>query len=386
VKLFEKKLNKTTVGNFEFISDNQNGFYSYDGQLYQSDLVRSSIRPIVSAVGKSVSKHIFEQVKDGVKDIQVNPQTYIRFLLEEPNPYMTGQLLQEKLTTQLLLNNNAFAFIQRNNNGLPIAIYPIVAYNCEAIKSNGELFMTFYLKRNDANSIVTFRYTDLIHLRRDFNENEIFGSSPATTLVPLMEIVTTTDQGIVKAIKNSNMVNWLLKYNSQLKDEHLTKSVKTFIDNFLSNSSETVGAIGADAKFDVTQIKPNDYVPNASQMDRTKERIYSFFNTNEKIVQSKFNEDEWISFYESCVEPIILQLSNEYTRKIFTRKERIDGNYIMFEASNLGYASTQTKLAFMGMVDRGSMVPNEWRKLFNWAPIDGGDEPIRRLDTRPITE
>jgi len=108
VKLFEKKLNKTTVGNFEFISDNQNGFYSYDGQLYQSDLVRSSIRPIVSAVGKSVSKHILEQMKDGVKDIKVNPQTYIRFLLEEPNPYMTGQLLQEKLTTQLLLNNNAF--------------------------------------------------------------------------------------------------------------------------------------------------------------------------------------------------------------------------------------------------------------------------------------
>ena len=33
------------------------------------------------------------------------------------------------------------------------------------------------------------------------------------------------------------------------------------------------------------------------------------------------------------------------------------------------------------MVDRGAMVPNEWRDLFNYAPIENGDKPIRRLDT-----
>lgn len=386
MKLFEKKINKATTLNFDLISDNQNGFYSYDGQMYQSDLIRSAIRPMVSAVGKSIGKHIEETIVNGITDVKVNQQTYMKFLLEEPNAYMTGQLLQEKLATQLLLNNNAFAFIHRDNNGMPIAIYPIVAYNCEATKSSGELFLTFYLKRNDANSVVTFRYTDVIHLRRDFNDNEIFGSSPASAIIPLMEIVTTTDQGIVKAVKNSNMINWLLKYNTTMKDEHLVNSVKSFVNNFLSSSSESVGAMGTDAKMDAIQIKPTDYVPNASQMDRTKDRVYSFFNTNDKIVQSKFSEDEWISFYESCVEPIILQLSNEYTRKLFTRKDRMNGNYIMFEASNLGYASTQTKLAFVSMVDRGAMVPNEWRKLFNWAPIEGGDEPIRRLDTRPISE
>lgn len=38
------------------------------------------------------------------------------------------------------------------------------------------------------------------------------------------------------------------------------------------------------------------------------------------------------------------------------------------------------------MVDRGALTPNEWRKIFNLAPVEGGDEPIRRLDTRPTSE
>ena len=33
------------------------------------------------------------------------------------------------------------------------------------------------------------------------------------------------------------------------------------------------------------------------------------------------------------------------------------------------------------MVDRGALTPNEWRNIFNLPPIDGGDTPIRRLDT-----
>ena len=121
-------------------------------------------------------------------------------------------------------------------------------------------------------------------------------------------------------------------------------------------------------------------------MDRTTQRIYSFFNTNIKIVQGSYNEDEWISYYEVAVEPDVVQLSGEYTRKLFTRRERGFGNRIYFEASNLNYASTKTKLEFVAMVDRGAMVPNQWRDLFNWAPIEGGDKPIRRLDTRPADE
>ncbi len=76
-----------------------------------------------------------------------------------------------------------------------------------------------------------------------------------------------------------------------------------------------------------------------------------------------------------------MQMSGEYTRKLFTRRERGFGNRIIFEASSLQYASMQTKLNLLQMVDRGSMTPNEWREVLNLGPIEGGDKPIRRLDT-----
>ena len=368
------------------VTERGEGFYSWNGNLYKSDIVRAAIRPKARAIGKTVAKHIRETIRaNGIKENKVNPDVYMKFLLEEPNPYMTGQMLQEKLAVQLELNNNAFAYIARDENGYAVEIYPINAMSCEAVKNNqGELFIIFNIKDGRR---VTFRYTDIIHLRKDFNNNEIFGDSPAQALAELMEIVSVSDQGIVKAIKNSNVIRWLLKFHGQLRPEDIKKQTKEFVDSFLSSeTSETTGAAAIDSKFDAQQIDPKDYVPNAAQTDRTVKRIYAFFNTNEKIVQGNYTENEWISYYETAIEPDVAQLSGEYTRKLFTRRERGFGNRIYFEASNLSYSSTQTKLAFVAMVDRGAMTPNQWRDLFNWAPIEGGDEPIRRLDTQVVNQ
>lgn len=383
---FLRPENRTvTVSKYRLITDEGEGFYAWNGNLYRSDIVRAAIRPKARAVGKTIGKHIRETIKpDGSKEIKINPEPYMRFLLEEPNPYMTGQMLQEKLAVQLELNNNAFAYINRDENGLPIEIYPITATYVDAVQnSSGELFLRFTLK---SGKTVTFRYADIIHLRKDFNGNEIFGDSPAQALTPLMEIVNTTDQGIVKAIKNSNVVKWLLKFNQSLRPEDIKKNTKEFVDSYLNVESETVGAAATDAKAEAKQVEPKDYVPNAAQMDRTTKRIYSFFNTNEKIVQGSYDEDEWISYYETAIEPDVVQLAGEYTRKLFSRHQRGFGNKIIFESSNLAFASMKTKLSLVQYVDRAIMTPNEVREILHYAPLEGGDKPIRRLDTRPADE
>ncbi len=50
-----------------------------------------------------------------------------------------------------------------------------------------------------------------------------------------------------------------------------------------------------------------------------------------------------------------------------------------------GY-DVKAKLNLLQMVDRGALTPNEWRRAFNLAPVDGGDKPIRRLDTQPVNQ
>ena len=363
---------------FQMIEDRGNGFYSWDGKLYKSDIVRACIRPKIKAIGKLIPEHIRNNKQEG---FAINPEPYIRFLLEEPNPYMSGQVFFEKMTMQLALNNNAFAVLVRDENGYPTEMYNVPCVSAEAIYDNKGLLYIKFTNKNG--KIVTFPYTDIIHIRQDFNDNDIFGESPRESLLPLMNVISTTDQGIITAVKTSGVIRCLLKYNSSLRPEDLRKNVKQFTEDFLSTENEG-GAAGVDSKAEAQQIDPKDYVPNAAQLDRTTQRIYSFFNTNEKIVQSNFNEDEWNAYYESEIEPIAMQLSNEFTRKLFTRRERGFGNKIIFAANNLQYASMNTKLGLQAMVDRGAMTPNEWREVLNLPPVEDGDKPLRRLDTQVV--
>ncbi|CZR81497.1 TPA: phage portal protein [Clostridioides difficile] len=374
-----KKKNKEAPGKvmMELISDSGNGFYSWHGNLYRSDIIRSIIRPKAKAVGKMTAKHI----RSNETEFKTNPEPYIKFLLENPNPFMSGQILQEKMVTQLELNGNAFSVIIKDDDNIPVEIYPLNTLNVEAIYENEVLFLKFFLRNG---KVVTYPYSDIIHLRKDFKENDLFGKSPAKVLEPLMEIVNTIDQGVVKAIKNSNTIKWLLKFKTALRPDDINKKAKEFEKNYLQIDSDAGGTAVTDSNYDAEQVKAESYVPNAAQMDKVMQRLYSFFNTNEKIIQSKYTEDEWNAYYESEIEPVGLQLSKEYTRKLFTRKERSFGNEIIFEASNLQYASMSTKLNLVQMVDRGSLTPNEWRKIMNLSPIENGDKPIRRLDTATV--
>lgn len=290
--------------------------------------------------------------------------------------------MQEKVCAQLALNGNAFILILKDINGMPCELYPVPCENVETkYTEKGDLWLRFWYKNGKYGD---FPYTDIIHLRDDYKDNDIFGESPMAALEGLMNCVETIDQGIIKAIKNSGVVRWLLKFTTALRPEDLKKNVQEFANNYLSIESDTFGAAGTDAKADAQRIEPKDYVPNAAQTDRIADRIYAFFGVSEKIVHSNFTEEEWNAYYEARCEPIITQMSKEFTRKIFTRKERSFGNEIVFESSNLLFANTQTKLQFVSMVDRGAMTPNEWRMLFNMAPLEGGDSPIMRLDTARI--
>ena len=197
--------------------------------------------------------------------------------------------------------------------------------------------------------------------------------------------MTTIDQGMCKAIKNSAVIKWIMKFSSVMKPEDVKIQVDEFTNRYLSIENEG-GAAASDPRYELEQVKHDNYLPDDKQMQKTIDRIYRFFNTNEKIVQSNYDEDEWNAYYESVLQPVALQLSNEFTRKLFTKNERMKGNKIVFESTSLMYASLKTRLELVSLVDRGALVPNDWNKLLGLPPVEGGDKPIRRLDTAVIDD
>lgn len=372
----KEKVEKTKI---QLVKDKGEGFFGFKGELYYSDIVLSCIRPKVRAIGKLVPQHIRRNEKEFV----VNPHPYIKMLLEEPNIFSCGVNFFEQLATQVILNKNAFAIIVRDKNGLPVEMYIPDAAGVEAVfNDSGELFYKFYL--NSAKTMI-FHNSDVIHIKEDEFENSIFGRSIEKALLPLLNIVATTDQSIVRAVKNSGVIKWLLKFNQVIRPDDLKRQVDDFNESFLSVKNSG-GAAGVDGKADAIQVDNKDYVPNAILTKNNIERIYNLFGTNEKIINSTYTEDEWNAYYENEIEPLAIKFSAEFTRKLFSRKERSFGNKIIFTANNLQYASMKTKLDLWQMIDRGAMTANEWREFLNLAPVQGGDDVIRRLDTAAIGE
>lgn len=371
---------------YKMITVANDSYFTYDGKIYKSDIVRACIRPYVRAMGKTVAKHVLEtEDEEGNKSIKVNPSMYMRIMLQEPNPYMTFQMLTEKVAWQLKLNGNAFILIVRDENGIPRQLYPLPATGAVADwTDDNELAIKFYFA---SGKVYQFRYRDLIHLRGDFFQHDIMGDNIAESLVPLMESVTVMDKGIIEAVKSSAIIRWILKLNGGFRKEDIKQYAEDFAADYLSIESSTgIGVAATDTKAELKQVEPKNYVPNAAQQDRQKERILEFFNTNEQIVQSKEEGDVWNSYYEQQVEPDVKQMSEEYTRKIFSQRQRAFGNYILFEAYNLQMASLKDKLELKDMVDRGALTPNEWRYTMGFGPVEGGDTPIRRLDTAVVNQ
>ncbi len=175
MNLFNKNKNieETTI---KMLTDEANYFTNYQGHQYDSDIVRSCIRPFAKNLSKLQAEYI---------DPSKANNMYINLLLKEPNRIMSmGQLL-EKVATQLELNNNAFILIKRDRNNLPIELYPISATQAEAVYLNQELDIRFLLNNSKT---VQFNYNDIIHIKQDFYNDDIFGSSNSKALENLMEI------------------------------------------------------------------------------------------------------------------------------------------------------------------------------------------------------
>lgn len=354
-------------------------FSPFGDNTYNSDVVRSTVDAIARNAAKIKAKHI--RTVDG--KIQHSKSAVERMLSVRPNPKENAYAFLYKVITQLLLRSNAFILIDRAGAMERYKIrgfYPIDCVRAEMLETESDQFLRFQTRQGQT---YTVPYADVIHLRRFYYSDSDFGASSEVPLLPTLELIHASNQGIINAIKSSAFVRGILKFTTNLNPSDKKKYTDDFVQDYLSPGNGN-GVASTDIKADFTPIKSEPVMIDAKQMALIEQKIYKYFGVNEKIVTSNYSEDEWNAFYESIVEPLALQLSLEATSKIFSENEQAHGNEIVFEANRLQYASVKTKLDLMQMVDRGAMTPNEWREVMNMAPKEGGDELVRRLDTATV--
>ncbi|MEW8957793.1 MAG: phage portal protein [Moorella sp. (in: firmicutes)] len=376
-KIFGTIRDRLTLTRLQIFNGYAPVFTPWSGNPYEADVVRSAVDAIARNAAKLKAKHI--RRVDG-KVIPVGGQIE-RILQVRPNPNMNAYDFLYKLVTTLMIDNNAFAYPLWDGVNL-IAIWPVNCNMAEFLEdASGTVYVKFYFGTGQH---VVLPYSEVIHLRRHFYKNDMAGESNKPVNATL-EAIHTTNEGLAQAVKTSANLRGILKYQGILKESDIKANRDRFVNEYMTMQN-TGGIAALDGKADYIELKNDPKMINAAQMKELRDAVYRYFGVNESIVMGKYTEEEWNAFYESTIEPLAVQMSLEFTSKLFTERELGFGNEIIFEANRLQYASVKTKLALREMVDRGALTPNEWREVFNLAPVEGGDKPIRRLDTRPTEE
>lgn len=371
-KWFGKPKEYTRLESIKMLNGFTPYFNNFSGYAYDSDVVRAAVDAIARNGAKLKGKH----VRRSNGQIQPTVSTLDR-LLSYPNPHMDGYQFLYKTITQLYIKNNAFIMIQRDYAGYPIAFYPLNASTVEFLESSNDIFCRF---RFLGGQNLTLPYSDVIHLRRFFYKNDLYGETSDNAITPTLELLNTTNQGIINAVKSSAYLRGLLKFTSMLKPEDMKKQRDAFISDYLDITNNG-GVAATDAKAEYVPLESNPKIIDAKTLELIEDKVYKYMGVSAAIVRSDYTEDQWNAFYESVIEPIGIQLSLQFTSKLFTIREQGFGNEIIFEANRLQYASNSTKINLIEtLVDRGLLTINEGREIFNMAPVDGGDKRLVSLN------
>ncbi len=371
----KKKEAKPTKSTYLKMLNSYTPKYTAIGKNYSDYyLIKTCINTIATHGAKMLPKHI--------KELNGNVTPYdgeINYLLsKKPNPLMNTYDFLYKVITILYKYNNAFVFIQKDNTGMITGFYPIEAQAYELLQDEkGKIYLDFSFISGQE---YILPYEELIHLRRFYDSHDIYGDTNSSLQAPI-EVANTAMQGIDNAIKTSSYLRGILKFTqNMLKQADLVKFKDNFVKDFMNIENES-GIAVLDQRAEFQEVNTEPVTLTKEQLSYTKENIYDYFNINEDIIKGKFTDDEWNAFFESVIEPLSIQLSLEFTNKIFTKEAVLHGHKIIFNVDRIKYAKTTTKISLLKeLAILGLYTVDEARGILDMTPI-GGDEGKKRIQT-----
>lgn len=362
-RLFPKREGlKGATSYFKALTAYQPVYTTWNGKLYESELVRAAIDARARHIGK------LKIVTSGPVSDKLAKQ-----LKKKPNGFMTWYQFLYRTSTILDMQNTAFIIPVLNpRTNTIIGYYPALPSNVELVE---DATGATWLKYRFSNGNVGYMEYERCGIMTKFQyENDFFGSSN-NALNETMSLMHIRNQGIKVAVKNSGTYRFMARVTNFTKPEDLKKEREKFSERNLAEDSNAGGLLLFPNTYsDIQQLKNTPYTVDAEQTRQINTNVFNYFGVNEDILQNKAIGDAWNAFYEGAIEPFAIQFSEVVTFMSCTDAQIESGALIMATSNRLQYMSNADKLKVSAqMADRGIMTRNEIREIWNLEPIPGGD-------------
>lgn len=349
-------------------------FSQFGTNIYASDVVQQALKCIVDEMKKLNPTHVRGKNNDNVP-VMGNVQD----VLDNPNQLMTTSEFIEKVIWLLLMNYNAFIIPTYytwvdDRTGAERryfdALYPINPTQVDFIEdASGRLFVKFWFWNGYT---TTIPYDDVIHVKYNYSVNEYMGGNMLgqpdhEALLGTLELNNTLLQGVARALKASYAVNGIVKYNTMLDDGSMEAAVKE-LEEKLRNSES--GILPIDLKGEFTPFPRNLQLVDEGTLKFVDEKILRNFGVPLCILTGDYTKEQYEAFYQKTLEPLIKALSEAFTKKMFTSREKAFGNKIKFYPKDLIFMSTSQKLELINILaPTGAIYENEKRTIFGLLPL-----------------
>ena len=348
--------------------------YSQFGtNIYLSDVVQQAVKCIVDEIKKLNPTHVRYKGDDPTP---IRDST-IQDVLSDPNPLMTTSEFLEKISWLLMLNYNAFIVpIYRtwNENGderrAYEALYPVNPTEVDFIEdASGRLFVKFYFA---SGYNTTFPYENVIHLKYNYSVNMYMGGDELgqpnnEALLKTLDLNKQLLDGVAKAMKASYNINGIMKYNSLIDNDQIHEAIKEFEDKVNRNES---GILPIDLKTEYTPIEHKLELVDADTLKFIDEKILRNFGVPLAILTGDYTKEQYEAFYQKTLEPLVISMSQAFTKKVFTSREKAFGNRIKFYPRELIFMTTSQTLEMINILSpTGALFENEKRTALGLRPL-----------------
>lgn len=342
----------------------QPNFKTWNGAVYESELVRSAI--------DAKARHIAKLKVEFRGTAKEKMKTIVK---HRPNELMTWSQFLYRTETILECENTVIIVPMLNRYDEIEGFFPVLPSKCSLVSYNNELFIKSKLVAGDEFAMELSRCGILTKMQYT---SELFGESNKA-LKSTMELVNIRDKSIEEAVKNSNTFQFMAQMNNFANDEDLTKEQERFSKNNLRAKAGML--LFPNTYTNVKQIEAKSYAVDAEQKKQIDTNVFDYFGVNQNILQNKATSEEMDAFFNGAIEPFAIQLSEVLTGMVYTLKERSIGNECLVTANRLQYMAVKDKINMATqLADRGMMLIDEARELFNYVPLpDGAGQvaPIR---------
>ncbi len=380
--IFTRKKKEGSTSTFQLLGNTNPYFTPFGSNISKSDVVKICIDRVASQCAKLKPRYI---KTEGDKTV-TEKQGRLSFLLKHrPNTLMTPYDFVYKVITLLLLNDNAFVYPMFGSvDGGLKALFPLRPNLVEALVDNANSFyIKFYFE--DGRDF-TLPYENVIHLRKYFASNDLFGGNGSSgdheAILKTITINENVLQGIDNAVRSSMQIKGIIKMNGMLSETDKKKQRDLF-DAALNDSISAKGSsiIPIDLKSEYVPLTVDPKLIDKETLEFLQSKILDYFGVSAPIFANKYSEEDFNSFFESTIEPLAIQLSEAFSFGLLTENELTRGEEIIFFSERLQYASWNTKVsAIEKLMSLGIMTLNESRALLGLEPIEGGNKRLQSLN------